>query len=240
MHWLASRLEMTQTDQKTILEAIKNDSVVELLMREYSMLQDKIDKIGGFRFMIKGWALTLDTGAVLAAFATSLERYLGILLVFGVAATLWLLELRQIHLSEIFQNRALRIEKAIMRRLTSHGLRRTDIALLINVPGIAAEIRSPLERRILSSTMKRGKVARWFLRLRPIAWFRRSGFRRKLDVSDFYFYFLIWLFAALFICLQHSAKSPEKHENPSGHIKQTLSVPESSRPIAHGGATYGT
>lgn len=180
MHWLASRLEMTQTDQKTILEAIKNDSVVELLMREYSMLQDKVDKIGGFRFMIKGWALTLDTGAVLAAFATSLDRYLGVLLVFGVAATLWLLELRQIHLSEIFQNRAHRIEKAIMRRLTSHGLRRTDIALLINVPGIAAEIRSPLERRILSSQMKKGKAARWFLRLRPIAWFRRSGFRRKL------------------------------------------------------------
>lgn len=151
---------MAKTDQKTILEAIKNDSVVELLMREYSMLQDKIDKIGGLRFMIKGWALTLDTGVVLAAFATSLDRRLGVLLVFGVAAALWLLELRQIHLSEVFQNRALRVEWAIMRRLTSHGLRRTDVALLINVPGIAAEIRSSLERRILSSQKKKGRAER--------------------------------------------------------------------------------
>ena len=146
---------MATSDQIAILAAIKDDSVVELLMREYQILQEKIDKIGGFRFTIKGWALTLDTGAVVAAFATSLDRRLSILLVLGVVGALWLLELRQTHLSEIFQNRAFRIEKVVMRRLTSHGLRRADVALLMGVPGIASEIRSPLEGRQLVASRRR-------------------------------------------------------------------------------------
>lgn len=37
------------------------------LIDEYKILQDKIDKIGGFRFTIKGWSVT----AVIAASAAS-------------------------------------------------------------------------------------------------------------------------------------------------------------------------
>ena len=37
---------------------------------EYKILQDKIDKIGGFRFTIKGWSVTAVVAATAAASAT--------------------------------------------------------------------------------------------------------------------------------------------------------------------------
>jgi len=40
------------------------------LTDEYKILQDKIDKIGGFRFTIKGWSVT----AVIAASALEVPR----------------------------------------------------------------------------------------------------------------------------------------------------------------------
>jgi hypothetical protein len=42
------------------LAIVKDDPILDLLLREYAILQDKIDKIGEFRFTIKGWALTLN------------------------------------------------------------------------------------------------------------------------------------------------------------------------------------
>lgn len=229
---------MTTANQKEILSAIKDDSVVDLLMREYTILQDKIDKIGGFRFTIKGWALTLDTGAVLATFTTSLDRHLSIALIFLVVFALWLLELKQVHLSNIFQNRTFRIERAIMRRLTSHGLRRGDVASLINVPGIANEIRSPLEQGRLSSPRRRTGLNRWFLDLRPVIWIRRSGLHSNLIDTDLYFYLLIWIFAALFIWFQHATPSHEKHDDPSAQIRRTISASMLSHGFADGGAKW--
>lgn len=43
----------------------KEDKFRRRLTDEYKLLQDKIDKIGGFRFTIKGWSVT----AVIAASA---------------------------------------------------------------------------------------------------------------------------------------------------------------------------
>jgi hypothetical protein len=111
------------------------------------ILQGKIDKIGEFRFTIKGWALTLNTGTVVAAFATSLDAGTAILLVFGLLFALWLLELRQIRLSNTFQDRALRIEKVIGRRLQAHGLSRSDFVSVMRIPGIAHELRNPFDAR---------------------------------------------------------------------------------------------
>ncbi len=229
---------MTTSDQIAILAAIKDDSVVDLLMREYQILQEKIDKIGGFRFTIKGWALTLDIGAVVAAFATSLDRHLSVLLVLGVVGALWLLELRQTHLSEIFQNRAFRIEKVIMRRLTAHGLRRADVALLMGVPGIAGEIRSPLELRSLAPSRRRGRLTRWLLRLQLISWVRRSGWRKKLTVSDFYFYFLLWVVASLFLWFHSAPKDQNRQQTPSGHVQKIVMYCDPARAVWHGGAIW--
>ena len=229
---------MITSDQLAVLAAIKDDSVVELLMREYQVLQGKIDKIGEFRFTIKGWALTLDTGTALAAFATSLDRRFAILLLLGVVVALWFLELRQIRLTEIFQNRAFRIEKVIMRRLTSHGLRRTDVALLMKVPGIATEIRTPLENRALSAARKRPQWRRWIFRLRVVNWVRRSEWRRKLRDSDLSFYLIIWAIAALFLWFQHPSKTRVDQQTPLGHLRHISTDSNSSRAMWQGGAGW--
>lgn len=229
---------MITSDQLAVLAAIKDDSVVELLMREYQILQEKIDKIGEFRFTIKGWALTLDTGTVLAAFATSLDRCFAILLLLCVVLALWFLELRQIRLTEIFQNRAFRIEKAIMRRLTSHGLRRADVALLMKVPGIAAEIRTPLEDRAFSAVRRRPQWRRWLFRLRIVNTLRRSEWRRKLRDSDLSFYLVIWVIAALFLWFQHPSRTHVDQQAPLGHLRHISADPTSSRAMWQGGAGW--
>ena len=43
-------------------------------LEEYKILQDKIDKIGDFRFKIKGWTITLFTGFILGTIASPLPR----------------------------------------------------------------------------------------------------------------------------------------------------------------------
>lgn len=87
------------------------------LADEYKMLQDKIDKIGAFRFTIKGWSVT----AVIAASAAS-GTAKGLLTVitisFGLAVMLlffFKMELEQVKLSNLFGDRARRLENAFVR-----------------------------------------------------------------------------------------------------------------------------
>src|ERR1700733_9350847 len=104
---------MADRNDISTLMSIKDDPVIELLMSEYAILQDKVDKIGGFRFIIKGWSLTLITGTLVAASATSLALWLAISLIFVLLVALWSLEYRQLKLSDTFQDRSLRIENVI-------------------------------------------------------------------------------------------------------------------------------
>jgi len=46
------------------------DNFVDRLMDEYKILQDKIDKIGAFRFTIKGWSITVIIASIFAGSAT--------------------------------------------------------------------------------------------------------------------------------------------------------------------------
>jgi hypothetical protein len=228
---------MMDSDQISTLMFIKDDSVVELLMKEYSVLQGKIDRIGEFRFTIKGWALTLNTGAVVAAFATSLHTVTAILLVFGLLFALWRLEWRQVRLSNIFQDRALRIEKVITRRLEAHGLRRSDLISVMRIPGIAHELRNPFEarlpdRRVASSLSHRGQFSARILRMTPIVAFRRSSVRKKLVTSDFLFYVLILIISASFIWFQQARTPPNKSDGGKGHVQRISRNENSSNYIA--------
>jgi hypothetical protein len=82
------------------------------LTDEYKILQDKIDKIGGFRFVIKGWSVT----AVIAASAAgSATRSLLTVLTISAGLALMLLlfflfEFEQVKLSRIFGARARKLE----------------------------------------------------------------------------------------------------------------------------------
>jgi hypothetical protein len=227
---------MMNNDQISTLMFIKDDSVVDLLMKEYSILQGKIDKIGEFRFTIKGWALTLNTGAVVAAFATSLHAITAILLVFGLLFVLWRLEWRQIRLSNIFQDRALRIEKIIGRRLEAHGLRRSDFISLMRIPGIAHELRNPFDARradriAASSLSLRGQFSAKILRMSPIVAFRRSSMWKKLLSSDFLFYVLILIISAIFIWFQHARTTPNKSDGDKGHTQRISRAENSTNSI---------
>ena len=46
----------------------------DALWEEYELLQDKIDKIGAFRFQVKGWLITLTTTFIFAGLAAGLPR----------------------------------------------------------------------------------------------------------------------------------------------------------------------
>lgn len=193
---------------KPDLAAVKEDPILELFQREYAILQEKIDKIGGFRFTIKGWALTLSTGALVAAFATSLNSLVAIFLISGLVFGLWSLEWRQAKLTDLFQGRTLRIETRILRRLNALGIHRLEFATLICSPGIANELRTPVELhrpgKAATSPLRRKRgIARRISNFPLFVMFRRSRLRRKLIGSDFFFYLLLWFVSTVFILFQH-------------------------------------
>lgn len=96
---------------------VATEDFIRRLGDEYKMLQDKIDKIGAFRFTIKGWSVT----AVIAASAASsnAKSLITILTVSSglaimVAFFFWI-ELEQVKLSRLFGDRARRLENAFVR-----------------------------------------------------------------------------------------------------------------------------
>jgi hypothetical protein len=95
------------------------------LTDEYKILQDKIDKIGAFRFTIEGWAVAAVGAAVAAASATKslavasfVSSGLAILVVF-----FFNFEVEQVRLSRLFGSLAGKIERAF-HEIDTQGLRR--------------------------------------------------------------------------------------------------------------------
>ncbi len=112
--------------------------VADRLSDEYKIVQDKIDKIGAFRFTIRGWTVTLVTGAILAlASANLLSPFVPLFLLFllGIFAQI---EGRQNRNQDILEDRAFEIE-AEFRRL--HRFPEGSPAAVIMTPRIAHDIR---------------------------------------------------------------------------------------------------
>ena len=161
------------------------------LSDEYKILQDKIDKIGAFRFTIKGWAIAI-VGAVSAsasavygpqtAFVISI--ILAVMVVFFFE-----LEVEQIRLSRIFGERA----KALENLFTSIDRgRRIDVPP--PVPHTAHEIAKASYQRELANK-KRSQIGR--LRAGLIDLWRVGRFAHRR--------FYIVLFALTFLpMLRHS------------------------------------
>jgi len=83
-------------------------------MREYKILQVKMDKIGGFRFTIKGWSVTAVIAAS-AAGSTSKSLLTVMTISVGLAVMLWFFfwfELEQVKLSRLFGDRVRKLEEA--------------------------------------------------------------------------------------------------------------------------------
>src|SRR5690348_4567833 len=74
---------------------------------EYKMLQDKIDKIGAFRFTIKGWAVAIVGAVSAASSVTGAWTALFITICLACLVVFFFhLEVEQVHLSHLFGARA--------------------------------------------------------------------------------------------------------------------------------------
>jgi hypothetical protein len=93
--------------------------IMSYLSDEYKTLQDKIDKIGAFRFTIKGWSVTVVVAGLIAG-ATSKDSSPFLIGIVLDACLLWFywFERQQVRLSWKFSERAWEIEREIdqMRR----------------------------------------------------------------------------------------------------------------------------
>jgi hypothetical protein len=169
------------------------DELKGRLSDEYKILQDKIDKIGAFRFTIKGWSIT----AVIAAAAASSGKGLYTVSIISAGLVLMLLfffslEYEQVKWSRLFGNRAGRIEDAF--RKISRG-KVIEVSEALPVPFIAHEL-------VLAGrpTTARGRVQR-FPNLRGAfsAWFDKWRLCRQAHI----FFYLILIGLALASLLPH-------------------------------------
>jgi len=108
------------------------------LADEYKIVQDKIDKIGGFKFIIKGWSVT----AVIDALAVGKTANLLTTLMISVGLAFMLfyffrLEVKQERLSMILGERARKLE-VISRRINREN--NPILGVSLSVPYIAHEI----------------------------------------------------------------------------------------------------
>jgi hypothetical protein len=120
------------------LETDKN-ILLEQMNSEYKLLQDKIDKIGAFRFTIRGWSVTLVIASIIAAGSSNIVSpyILGLLPLFVYA--LYTTERKQNHYSIVFGERALYLEKRIREELRSHSQGEPIVGLF---PGLAHHLHS--------------------------------------------------------------------------------------------------
>lgn len=150
---------------RTPLQGYRDDVFRRLLSDEYRLLQGKIDKIGGFRFTIKGWCVT----AVVAGTITTTGRGLGIALAttLGLLTMLvffFFLESEQVGYSLFYGERASKLETAFRAVVIGKG---EDACRAMPVPGIARERGlSALETKLA----KRGLVS-----VKRPGWWRRMG-----------------------------------------------------------------
>jgi len=193
---------------------------VDKLEGEYKILQDKIDKIGAFRFTIKGWSITVILAAIFASASTvkiPAPLWLGSLLLFLVL--FFLFELEQTNLRHKFGQRCISIEIAITRVLRTVATRSTDNLVrttfikLRSVPGIITHLRKGSPRR---------DSEEW------TTW-------RALREADIFFYAALGLLTLLFAAWHVVAAKQEMHKDehlPSNVIIYNPQSEPMQRPIS--------
>jgi hypothetical protein len=202
------------------------------LTDEYKILQDKIDKIGGFRFVIKGWSVTAVIAASAAGGATG-----SLLTVVAISAGLALMlffffwfEFEQVKLSRIFGARARKLEGSF--RLMDRGYGGTMTAR-ISVPYTAHEIVESLREQRLFRWPARG------------AFRRRERFSRRLENwwdiirhADAHFYLVLICIAFILALLPHYRAIDARWKQGSSAVHRSATHPgpstgpEVGRPVA--------
>jgi hypothetical protein len=166
--------------------------LVDHLVDEYKILQDKIDKIGAFRFMIKGWSITVIIAALFAGTTTNAVRpLLWLLCLFVVLALFCYVEKTQTDLSHYFGERTISIETVVSRilRKSARSSGNNAFVLLRWVPGIAHHLGRQHPKR-------EGPRSRW----------------QSLRDADIYFYLIQAVVVLAVVLLHNSGRDPSRNQ----------------------------
>ena len=139
---------MTDVPQDRQSNTLESEFIARLL-DEYKILQDKIDKIGAFRFTIKGWSITVLVAVVFAGSATNVKPLWALAVcAIAVLVGLFLYEWQQTILRYCFGQRCVLIEeqithllRAAVKRNGSESLA-SSIVSLQYIPGIGRHVAS--------------------------------------------------------------------------------------------------
>jgi uncharacterized membrane protein len=158
---------------------------------EYQILQDKIDKIGAFRFTIRGWSVTLVAATIFTFDSKASMPPKGLFLLGLFVLSFFLLEHKQNTLQGLYQDRVFQIEKELWR------ISRTDAD-----PSDSSEGLAPRIAHMLSRTGKR-RSKNWCLR--TVSWI--VAIERL-----FYLIQLVVIFVAATVLVQPKPKDPQNVE----------------------------
>jgi hypothetical protein len=95
--------------------------LLDQLSSEYKILQDKIDKIGAFKFTIRGWTVIIVVASCIGATTAHLPSPFLLLGLIVFVAVFWHMEHIQTGHREIFGRRCAEIERWIWRLLREQG-----------------------------------------------------------------------------------------------------------------------
>jgi hypothetical protein len=189
------------------------------LMDEYTILQGKIDKIGGFRFTIKGWSVTAVI-AISAAAATA-KTLLPVLALsiglFFMLSFFFHFELEQVRLSRLFGNRARELEDCFYAIDRNKG---KTTSSPIRAPYSAQEIVQARYRQKLLAKQQSRKSRD----LRD-HWRRWTQYLRVLKQADIHFY-------AALIVLSFVLPLAPRHEVIRWHLERVWNKYHQSLPAA--------
>ena len=192
---------MPADEQLTSVETV----FIDKLENEYKILQDKIDKIGAFRFTIKGWSITVILASAFASASTvQIPAWLWLVSLWGFLVLFFWFELEQTTLRHKFGQRCILIESAITEVLRSAATRsgdevvRAKFVKLRSVPGIT----NHLHKRSKGSELE-----------------RRSTWRAFYE-ADAVFYAALCILTLLFAAWHMTAAKMEtdKNEQPPSNV----------------------
>jgi hypothetical protein len=192
----------------------EREKLIQQIADEYKLLQDKIDKIGAFRFTIKGWSLTLVVATVLAGTSSkTLPIQLVLFLLFAFVVVFFFVEKKQTDLSRSYVQRVLQIESVISNALrkTANGTRLRELDRLLYAPGVAHYLRDQVMR-----SQGGGPLNRFWRR------FLQTTIGRK---ANEYFKADLWFYVAQTIaigCVAMFLRQPAAIEGEAGSQVQVI------------------
>lgn len=166
-----------------------NNDYFTTFLEEYKVIQSKIDKIGEFKFRIKGWSITLVIGLIASVYANKVSADILLVALF-LPFPFQCLEIEQDQYTIALGNRAMLLEK-IMDRLTFVRDESINKKNAIDIKALAAVQGSPRTAVTLRNTSRQ-----------PFSNFLHT----KLPLKSHLFYYFQYLFIIASELLYYSEK----------------------------------